>query len=90
LSRARERTDVCVSREDLGEDGTDADLIERLAQRVSVSHAQQASVTRDAVERDDGGVEREQEPVVFESRVARVLREQQERERARGRGHGIE
>ena len=55
LSRARERTDVYVSREDLGEDGTDADLIGRLADRVSVSHAQQASVTRDPVERRDVG-----------------------------------
>jgi conjugative relaxase-like TrwC/TraI family protein len=90
LSRARERTDVYVSREDLGEDGTDADLIERLAQRVSVSHAQQASVTRDAVEWREEGVEREEESVVVESRVARVLREQQERERARGHGYGIE
>ena len=90
LSRARERTDVYVSREDLGEDGTDADLIGRLADRVSVSHAQQASVTRDPVERRDVGVEREQEPAVVESRVARVLREQRERERARGHGYGIE
>jgi conjugative relaxase-like TrwC/TraI family protein len=90
LSRARERTDVYVSREDLGEDGTDADLIGRLAQRMSVSHAQHASVTRDPVERNDVGVEREQEPAAVESRLARVLREQQERERARGRGYGIE
>jgi conjugative relaxase-like TrwC/TraI family protein len=90
LSRARERTDVYVSREDLGEDGTDADLIGRLADRVSVSHAQQASVTRDPVERREVGAEREQEPVVVESRVARVLREQRERERARGHGYGIE
>jgi ATP-dependent exoDNAse (exonuclease V) alpha subunit len=90
LSRARERTDVYVSREDLGEDGTDADLIERLAQRVSVSHAQQASVTRDPVERSDVGVEREQESAIVESRLVRVLREQQERERARGHGYGIE
>jgi ATP-dependent exoDNAse (exonuclease V) alpha subunit len=87
LSRARERTDVYVSREDLGEDGTDADLIERLAQRVSVSHAQQASVTREPVE-SSGGVEREER--VVESRVGRVLREQQDLERARGRGYGIE
>jgi ATP-dependent exoDNAse (exonuclease V) alpha subunit len=89
LSRARERTDLYVSREDLGEDGTDADLIERLADRVSVSHVQQASVAREPVDRDSG-VEREQEPAVTESRLARVLREQQERERTRGRGHGIE
>jgi conjugative relaxase-like TrwC/TraI family protein len=90
LSRARERTDVYVSREDLGEDGTDADLIGRLADRVAVSHAQQASVTRDPVDRGEVGVERAEERVVVESRVGRVLREQQERERARGRGYGIE
>jgi conjugative relaxase-like TrwC/TraI family protein len=90
LSRARERTDVYVSREDLGEDGTDADLIARLADRVSVSHAQHASVTRGAVDRGAGGVEREEEPARVESRVGRVLREQQERERARGHGYGIE
>jgi conjugative relaxase-like TrwC/TraI family protein len=89
LSRARERTDVYVSREDLGEDGTDADLIERLAERVSLSHAQQASVTRDPVE-CGAGVEREKEPAAIESRLARVLREQQDRERARGHGYGIE
>jgi conjugative relaxase-like TrwC/TraI family protein len=89
LSRARERSDVYVSREDLGEDGTDADLIERFAACVSVSHAQQASVTRDPVDRDVV-VGREEGPVVVESRVARVLREQRERERARGHGYGIE
>ncbi len=90
LSRARERTDVYVSREDLGEEGTDANLIERLAERMSVSHAQQASVTRDRVVADDVSVERDPKRVVVESRVGRVLREQQERERARGRGYGIE
>jgi ATP-dependent exoDNAse (exonuclease V) alpha subunit len=90
LSRARARTDVYVSREDLGEDGTDADLIGRLADRMSVSHTQQASVTRVRVAADEVSVEREAEPAVAESRLARVLREQQERERARARGYGIE
>jgi ATP-dependent exoDNAse (exonuclease V) alpha subunit len=52
LSRARERTDVYVSREDLGHEGVDADLVTRLADRVAVSHAQQASVTREEVRRD--------------------------------------
>ncbi len=33
LSRARERTDIYVAREDLGHDGIDADAIERLAER---------------------------------------------------------
>jgi len=87
LSRARDRTDVYVSREDLGEEGTEADLTGRLAQRVAVSHAQRASVTRDAVERPAVAAGGEQ---VVESRVGRVLREQQERERARGRDNGIE
>ena len=52
LSRARERTDVYVSREDLGHDGVDADLIDRLGKRVAVSRAQHASVTRGQVPRD--------------------------------------
>jgi ATP-dependent exoDNAse (exonuclease V) alpha subunit len=52
LSRARERTDVYVSREDLGHEGVDADLVDRLADRVAVSHAQQASVTRGEARRD--------------------------------------
>jgi hypothetical protein len=52
LSRARERTDVYVARDDLGHEGVDADLVNRLADRVAVTHAQQASVTRDEVRRD--------------------------------------
>ena len=98
LSRARERTDVYVSREDLGDDGVDADLHQRLAERMAISHAQVPSVSRDPVGARDrvdapepaspsaGGVGEQ----VFESRVGRVLREQRERERARGRDHGIE
>ena len=46
LSRAREQTDIYTAREDLGHQGIDSDAIERLAQRISESHAQQASVTR--------------------------------------------
>jgi conjugative relaxase-like TrwC/TraI family protein len=46
LSRARERTDIYTAREDLGHQGIDGDAIDRLAQRISASHAQQASVTR--------------------------------------------
>jgi AAA domain/TrwC relaxase len=88
LTRARDRTDVYVSREDLGQEGTDADLIERLADRAAVSRAQQASVAYDrAASREPAAQE---EARVVESRLARVLREQRERERARGRGHGFE
>jgi conjugative relaxase-like TrwC/TraI family protein len=104
LSRARERTDIYVSRDDLGREGTGTDLLDRLALRVAASHAQQASVTRDAVpnrfvSRDDSAAARQptgREPAEsaaapeVESRVGRVLREQREREQARGRDHGIE
>jgi hypothetical protein len=50
LTRARERTDIYVSREDLGEQGMDAGAIERLAEAMSESHAQQASITRPALD----------------------------------------
>lgn len=44
LSRARESTDIYVSREDLGEQGMDVGAIERLADRMRQSHAQEASI----------------------------------------------
>jgi ATP-dependent exoDNAse (exonuclease V) alpha subunit len=50
LTRARERTDVFVSREDLGEEGMDAGAIERLAERIEQSNAQEASIERAEVE----------------------------------------
>lgn len=66
-----------MSREDLGEEGTGGDLIGRLADRMSVSNAKQASVTRDRVVADDVSVAREAEPAAAESRIARVLGERQ-------------
>jgi|GEM_PF-439564 len=50
LSRARERTDVYVSREDLGEQGMDTGAIERLGERMARSRAQEATITRDVAE----------------------------------------
>jgi conjugative relaxase-like TrwC/TraI family protein len=44
LTRARERTDIYVSREDLGEQGMDTGAIERLADSIAQSHAQQPSI----------------------------------------------
>jgi conjugative relaxase-like TrwC/TraI family protein len=44
LTRARERTDIYVSREDLGEQGMDSGAIERLADSIAQSHAQQPSI----------------------------------------------
>ena len=46
LTRARERTDMYTSREDLGHAGIDSDAIGRLAERAHKSNAQQASITR--------------------------------------------
>ena len=50
LSRARERTDIYISREDLGEQGMDTGAIERLGERMARSRAQQASITKDVAE----------------------------------------
>jgi conjugative relaxase-like TrwC/TraI family protein len=47
LSRAREQTDIYLSREDLGQDGLDPQAIEHLAQLMQQSHAQQASITHE-------------------------------------------
>jgi ATP-dependent exoDNAse (exonuclease V) alpha subunit len=73
LSRARERTDIYVSREDLGEQGMDAGAIERLGEAMAESHAQEPSIATEAVH------ERESE-------VERLMRESQEHARDMGRG----
>jgi ATP-dependent exoDNAse (exonuclease V) alpha subunit len=46
LTRAQDRADIYVSREDLGEQGMDAGAIEHLGQAVTASHAQEPSVAR--------------------------------------------
>jgi len=46
LTRARERTDIYVSREDLGEDGMDDGAVQRLSERIAVTRAQEASITQ--------------------------------------------
>ena len=50
LSRARERTDIYVSREDLGEQGMDTGAIERLGERMARSRAQEATITKDVAQ----------------------------------------
>jgi hypothetical protein len=52
LSRAREQTDIYAAREDLGHQGIDSDAIERLAERMDESRAQQASVAREEITAD--------------------------------------
>jgi ATP-dependent exoDNAse (exonuclease V) alpha subunit len=76
LSRARERTDIHVSREDLGEQGMDVGAIERLGERMRRSGAQEASIAREV---DEKAAERQ----------ARIKREI-DRDRDLDRGFGIE
>jgi conjugative relaxase-like TrwC/TraI family protein len=45
LTRARDRTDIYVAREDLGEQGMDAGATERFADAIAHSRAQQPSIT---------------------------------------------
>ncbi|HVC07536.1 MAG TPA: hypothetical protein VND98_08145 [Solirubrobacterales bacterium] len=52
LSRAREQTQIYVSREDLGEAGMDIGAIERLGERMRRSGAQEASVSREVADRE--------------------------------------
>jgi conjugative relaxase-like TrwC/TraI family protein len=59
LTRAREQTDIYTSREDLGHAGVDEDLVDRLADRIRESHAQQASITREEERAAENDVERE-------------------------------
>lgn len=50
LTRARERTDLYLAREDLGEEGLDDGAIGRLAERVSKRRGQDASITRPEID----------------------------------------
>jgi conjugative relaxase-like TrwC/TraI family protein len=52
-SRARERTDIYLAREDLGEQGLDPGAIERLAERMQRSRGQEASVAKEIAARDE-------------------------------------
>ena len=46
VSRAREQTQIYVSREDLGEQGFDTGAMERLAEKMKRSRAQQVTITK--------------------------------------------
>lgn len=47
LTRAREQTNIYTSREDLGQQGLNTEAIDRLADRIEQSNAQEASITRE-------------------------------------------
>ncbi|HWY18921.1 MAG TPA: MobF family relaxase [Solirubrobacteraceae bacterium] len=53
ISRAREQTQIYVSREDLGEQGMDTGAIERLAERMQRNRGQEATIAKETAERDD-------------------------------------
>jgi ATP-dependent exoDNAse (exonuclease V) alpha subunit len=61
VTRAQERTDLYVSREDLGEQGMDSGAIERLGEAMAESHAEQASITIHERESDVGRIMQEQD-----------------------------
>ncbi len=54
VSRAREQTQIYLAREDLGEQGFDTGAIERLAEKMQRSRAQQATITKQPAERNTG------------------------------------
>jgi conjugative relaxase-like TrwC/TraI family protein len=53
LTRARERTDIFASREDLGEQDMDTGAIERLGEAMAETNAQRASIATPTVEREE-------------------------------------
>jgi ATP-dependent exoDNAse (exonuclease V) alpha subunit len=54
LTRARERTDIYAVREELGFHGLDAERVQNLADAMSHSHAQAASIAHEVVRPDNG------------------------------------
>ena len=76
VSRAREQTQIYTSREDLGEQGMDTGAIERLAERMQRSRAQEATIAKGADERS----------VKRQERIEREI----DRDRDLDRGFGIE
>jgi conjugative relaxase-like TrwC/TraI family protein len=77
LTRARERTDIYVSREDLGEQGMDVGAIARLGEAMAASHAEEPSIaTAVAQER--------------ESQAAQLMHDSQEADRERDLGLAAE
>ncbi len=83
LSRARDQTDIYLSREDLGHDGLDPETIERLAQLMQQSHAQNASITREPAQPTaDRSPEIAQQTVDPPTDVSRSSDPPQDRQRA--------
>jgi conjugative relaxase-like TrwC/TraI family protein len=61
VSRAREQTQLYTSREDLGEQGMDTGAIERLAERIERSRAQEATIAKQTAAERDASLQRERD-----------------------------
>jgi conjugative relaxase-like TrwC/TraI family protein len=75
VSRAREQTQIYIAREDLGEQGMDSGAIERLAERMQNSRAQQATITKNTIEPERLPVPFRVQPDRSRERVPRSRRE---------------
>lgn len=80
VSRAREQTQIYVSREDLGEQGFDTGAMQRLAEKLKRSRAQQASITKNLADRD----------TAHQQTTDRPRQPQRPSERARLREHDLD
>jgi conjugative relaxase-like TrwC/TraI family protein len=103
-SRARERTDIYVSREDLGEQGMDPGAIERLGDLMQRSRAQEASLTKEIAEQSPERPAQlghdTQDRALPEPEIDRAIHEERDRQqelergidsdRDDGRGFGID
>jgi conjugative relaxase-like TrwC/TraI family protein len=69
VSRAREQTQIYVSREDLGEQGFDTGAMERLAEKMKRSRAQEATITKQLADRDEPDTREHAKPVTPEQIV---------------------
>jgi conjugative relaxase-like TrwC/TraI family protein len=77
LTRAQERTDIYVSREDLGEQGLDAGAVERLGEAMATSRGEEASIATPVVRERD-------------SEAAQLMRDEQQHDHEREFGLGAE
>ena len=66
VSRAREETQIYVSREDLGEQGFDTGAMERLAEKMKRSRAQEATITKQVADRDEPDTREHANPITPE------------------------
>ncbi|HEY5045208.1 MAG TPA: MobF family relaxase [Solirubrobacteraceae bacterium] len=89
ISRAREQTQIYLAREDLGEQGLDTDAIERLAERMQQSRAQEASITKEVAERDQP-LAPDRSPTQEATTAEREPQRQHTGEQTRPREHEIE